>query len=185
MYIPWVGNGSFCIRSATDPKQLVPVIRDIINRRDSNLAMYRIASESEQIDRQVFIERLVAQLSSAFAVLAVLLACAGIYGLLSYEVTRRTREIGIRMAIGARRAHVVGMIVRQGLVLAMIGAIIGSAASVGASRLLQSLLYGVRAGDPVTLLLVTVLVLVVGLLACWLPARRATRVDPLVALRYE
>jgi predicted permease len=185
MYIPWVGNGSFCIRSASDPKELVSVIRDIINRRDSNLAMYRIASESEQIDRQVFIERLVAQLSSAFAVLAVLLACAGIYGLLSYEVTRRTREIGIRMAIGARRAHVVGMIVRQGLVLAIIGAIVGSAASVGASRLLETLLYGVRAGDPVTLLLVTVLVLVVGLLACWLPARRATRVDPLVALRYE
>ncbi len=185
MYIPWVGNGAFSIRSSRDPKQLVPAIREIIDRRDSNLAMYRVATVSEEMDQQVFIEKLVAQLSSAFAMLAVLLACTGIYGLLSYEVTRRTREIGIRMAIGAQRAHVVAMIVRQGLVLAIFGALIGSAASLAASRLLQSLLYGVRAGDPLTLLLVAVLVLFVGLLACFLPARRATRVDPLVALRYE
>jgi predicted permease len=185
MYMPWVGNGAFSIRSSTDPKQLVPAIREIIDRRDSNLAMYRIATVSEEMDQQVFIEKVVAQLSSAFAVLAVLLACAGIYGLLSYEVTRRTREIGIRMAIGAQRTHVIGMIVRQGLVLAILGALIGSAASLGASRLLQSLLYGVRAGDPLTLMFVALLVLLVGLLACFLPARRATRVDPLVALRYE
>ncbi|HWG48123.1 MAG TPA: FtsX-like permease family protein, partial [Candidatus Acidoferrales bacterium] len=102
-----------------------------------------------------------------------------------YEVTRRTREIGIRMAIGAQRGHVVGMIVKQGLVLAILGALIGSAVSLGASRLLQSLLYGVRAGDPLTLFFVAALVLFVGLVACWIPARRATRVDPLVALRYE
>lgn len=185
MYIPWVGNGAFSIRSSRDPKQLVPAIRDIIDRRDSNLAMYRIATVSEEMEQQVFIEKLVAQLSSAFAILAVLLACAGIYGLLSYEVTRRTREIGIRMAIGAQRTHVIGMIVRQGLVLAIAGAVVGSAASFGASRLLQSLLYGVRPGDPLTLLLVAALVLFVGMLACFLPARRATKVDPLVALRYE
>lgn len=185
MYMPWVGNGAFSIRSSTDPKQLVPAIREIINGRDSNLAMYRIATVSEEMEQQVFIEKLVAQLSSAFAVLAVLLACAGIYGLLSYEVTRRTREIGIRMAIGAQRAHVIGMIVRQGLVLAIVGALIGSAASLGASRLLQNLLYGVRAGDPLTLMLVALLVLFVGMLACFLPARRATKVNPLVALRYE
>lgn len=185
MYIPWVGNGAFSIRSSRDPKQLVPAIREIIDRRDSNLAMYRVATVSEEMDQQVFMEKLVAQLSSAFAILAVLLACAGIYGLLSYEVTRRTREIGIRMAIGAQRAHVIGMIVRQGLMLAILGALIGSAASLGASRLLQSLLYGVRAGDPLTLMFVALLVLFVGLLACFLPARRATNVDPLVALRYE
>ena len=89
------------------------------------------------------------------------------------------------MAIGAQRAHVVSMIVRQGLVLAILGAFAGSAVSLASSRLLQSLLYGVRAGDPLTLMFVAILVLLVGLLACWLPARRATRVDPLVALRYE
>lgn len=185
MYIPWVGNGSFSIRASSDPKQLIPAIRDIVNRRDSNLAMYRVFTEAEQIDQQVFIEHLVAQLSTFFAVLAVVLACAGIYGLLSYEVTRRTREIGIRMAVGAQRTDVVAMVVRHGLLLAVIGSVIGAIASLGASRLLQSLLYGVRGGDPATLLLVALALIAVSLLACYLPARRATRVDPLVALRYE
>jgi len=185
MYIPWVGAGAFSIRASRDPKQLISAVRDILNRRDANLAMYRVATESEQIEQQVFIERMVAQFSSFFALLAVVLACAGIYGLLSYEVTRRTREIGIRMAVGARRTHVVRMVVRQGLLLAVVGSVIGAVASLGATRLLQTLLYGVRAGDPVTLVLVSVALITVSLLACWLPARRATRVDPLVALRYE
>jgi predicted permease len=185
MYMPWVGTAAFSIRSLSDPRQLVAPIREIINRRDSNLAMFHIATESEQIERQVFIERLVAQLSTFFAVLALLLACAGIYGLLAYEVTRRTREIGIRMAVGAQRTHVVSMVIRHGLALALVGAVIGSALSFGVSSLLQSLLYGVHAGDPLTLVAVAILLIAVSLLACWLPARRATRVDPLVALRYE
>ena len=185
MYTPWVGNGAFSIRSSIAPQQLIPAVRDIINRRDSNLAMYKVATETEQMEQQVFVERLVAQLSTFFAVLALLLACAGIYGLLSYEVTRRTREIGIRIAVGAPRSHVVKMVLRQGLVLALVGTIVGAALSVGASRLLESLLYHVRAGDPLTLVGVAVALIAVSLLACWIPARRATRVDPLVALRYE
>jgi len=163
----------------------VAAIRDVIIRRDSNLAMYGITTESEQIDQQVFMEKLMAQLCSFFGMLAVALACAGIYGLLSYEVTRRTREIGIRMAVGAQRNHVLGMVIRQGLILASAGTVAGCAASLGASRLLKSLLYQVKDGDPVTLLAVSVLLLAVSIVACWLPARRATRVDPLVALRYE
>lgn len=185
MYIPWVGDASFSLRSVSDPKLLVPAIRDIVNRRDSNLAIYRIFTESEQMDQQVFVERLVAQLSSFFALLAVALACAGLYGLLAYEVTRRTREIGIRMAVGAQRTHVVSMVVRHGLGLALIGAIVGSVASLGVTRLLQSLLYGVKPGDLSTLIAVAGLLVLVSLFACWLPARRATHVDPLVALRYE
>ncbi|MGH9571372.1 MAG: FtsX-like permease family protein, partial [Candidatus Angelobacter sp.] len=185
MYIPWVGNGAFSIRASSDPKQLIPAIRDVVNRRDSNLALFRIATESEQIERQVFVEHMVAQLSTFFAVLALVLACAGIYGLLSYEVTRRTREIGIRMAIGAQQNNVIAMIVKHGLALALVGAAIGIVASVGATRLLGSLLYGVHAGDPTTLVIVGILLLLVALVACYLPARRATRVDPLVALRYE
>jgi predicted permease len=185
MYMPWVGAAGFSIRSAGDPKQLVTAIRDIITRRDSNLAMYRVATESEQIDQQVFMEKLLAQLSSFFAALALVLACAGIFGLLSYEVTRRTREIGIRMAVGAQSRHVLSMIVRHGVMLALIGAVIGCAASFGVSRLLQSQLYGVHAGDPATLIAVAFILLLVSLVACWLPARRATKVDPLVALRYE
>jgi predicted permease len=185
MYMPWVGSAGFSIRSSGDPKQLIGAIRDIITRRDSNLAMYQVATESEQIDQQVFMEKLLAQLSSFFAALALVLACAGIYGLLSYEVTRRTREIGIRMAVGAQGRHVLSIVIRHGVMLALIGAVIGCAASFGVTRLLQTLLYGVRAGDPVTLIAVAVLLIAVSLVACWLPARRATRVDPLVALRYE
>lgn len=185
MYIPWVGNGAFSIRASADPKQLIAAIRDIVNRRDSNLALYQIATESEQIEHQVLVEHLVAQLSTFFAVLALLLACAGIYGLLSYEVTRRTREIGIRMAIGAQQNNVIALVVKHGLALALVGGVVGIVASLGATRLLGSLLYGVHAGDPMTLTIVGVLLLLVALAACYLPARRATRVDPLVALRYE
>jgi predicted permease len=185
IYTPWVGSAGFSIRSFGDPKQLVSAIRDILTRRDSNLAMFRVTTESEQIDQHVFMEKLLAQLSSFFAVLALVLACAGIYGLLSYEVTRRTREIGIRMAVGAQSRHVLSMVVRHGVMLALIGAVVGCVASFGVSRLLQSQLYGVHAGDPATLIAVALILLLVSLVACWLPARRATKVDPLVALRYE
>jgi predicted permease len=185
MYVPWVGSAAFSVRASGDPMQLLPAIREIVNRRDSNLPIFRVATESEQIDRLIFVERRVAQLSTFFAILAVALACTGIYGLLSYEVTRRTREIGIRMAIGAPRTHVLGMIVRNGLVLAVAGVVIGTAASFATSRLLQSLLYQVRGGDPITLLAVAALLALVALAACYIPARRATKVDPLVALRYE
>ena len=185
MYMPSVGSAAFSIRTSGDPKQLVGAIREIITRRDSNLAIYQVATESEQIDQQVSTENLLAQLSTFFAVLAVVLACAGIYGLLSYEVTRRTREIGIRMAVGAQRNHVLGMVIRQGLILTLAGTVAGCVASLAASRLLESLLYGVKHGDPVTLIAVSALLLFVSVFACLIPARRATKVDPLVALRYE
>ena len=186
MYVPSAGDSvSFIVRSVRDPRQLVPAIRDVVNRRDSNLALSHVSTQSEQIDNLLLTERMVAQLSTFFAVLALLLACAGIYGLLSYEVTRRTREIGIRMAIGAQQGNVISMVVKHGLVLAVAGAVIGVMASLGATRLLRSLLYGVRATGPVTLAVVAALLLMVALVACYLPARRATRVDPLVALRYE
>ncbi|MGE5323108.1 MAG: FtsX-like permease family protein, partial [Actinomycetota bacterium] len=186
LYVPSAGQDvSFAVRSAADPSKLVPAIREIVNLRDSTLALRHVVTEKEQIEQMVFIERLVAQLSTFFAVLAMFLACAGIYGLLSYEVTRRTREIGIRMAIGAQQNDVLAMVVRHGLLLTLAGAVFGIAASLGVSQLLQSVLYGVKAGDPATLISVAVLLLLVSLVACWLPARRATRVDPLVALRYE
>jgi ABC-type antimicrobial peptide transport system permease subunit len=115
----------------------------------------------------------------------LVLACGGIYGLLSYEVTRRTREIGIRMAIGAQRLDVITLVVRQGIVLALVGVVMGVVAAFGVTRIMNTMLYHVKAMDPLTLIAVSVLLLVVSLLACFLPARRATRVDPLIALRYE
>jgi ABC-type antimicrobial peptide transport system permease subunit len=185
MYAACAGNASFSVRTVADPLAMVSGIRNLVNQRDNNLAMSHVISEDQQIDQQVFVERLVARLSSFFGLLALLLACAGIYGLLSYEVARRTREIGIRMAIGAQQSDVVGMVMRQGLLVALAGVVIGAGASFAVNGLLTKILYHVRVGDPVTLAAVAAILLAVALAACFLPARRATRVDPLVALRYE
>jgi predicted permease len=185
MYAASAGSAFFAVRTAGDPMAMVPAIRDLIRHKDSNLPMYRIATQVQKIDERLFVESLVARLSTFLGLLALVLACTGIYGLLAYEVTRRTREIGIRMAVGAQRSDVVGMVVRQGLLLALTGALIGGVASIAVKDLLQSLLYKVRLGDPVTLAAVVGLLLLVALAACYVPAHRATRVDPLVALRYE
>jgi len=150
-----------------------------------NLAMMKFQTFRQQIDDQFTNERMVARLMTLFGGLALLLACTGLYGLLSYEVARRTREIGIRMAVGAQRQNVIGMVVMHALGLAFAGAVIGIVASLGVARLLQSMLYGIGASDPLTLAGVAALLLAVVLAACFLPARRATRIDPLVALRYE
>jgi ABC-type antimicrobial peptide transport system permease subunit len=156
-----------------------------VSQLDNNLPLYSMKTESEQIERSLFQERLIARLSSFFGALSLLLACVGLYGLLSYEVTQRTREIGIRMALGARPPDVLRIVVRQGVGLSAVGAIIGILVALGATRYLASLLYGVRPFDPPTFLAVALLLSLVALAACYIPARRASRVDPLVALRYE
>jgi len=185
MYVANATNGFFAVRTSSDPLAMTPVIRDLVNRQSSNLAMFRIATQTQTIDAQIFVERLVARLSTFFGLLAVVLACMGIYGLLSYEVTRRAREIGIRMAIGAQRSNVIRLVVVQGICLAIVGAVVGIAASFAVSRLLAGILYGVKPGDPVTLAGCAAVLLLVALAACYLPARSATKVDPMVALRYE
>jgi hypothetical protein len=186
MYVPNSGGEVFFeLRTAGDPNQMVATVRQTISKIDANLAVFKISTESEQIAQLVYQEKLIAQLSSLFGGLALALACLGLYGLLSYEVNRRTREIGIRMAIGAQRYDVVRMVLKHGVILVLVGAIVGVGASFGVSQLLGSLLYGVRAGDPLTLAAASALLVAVASAASWLPARRATRVDPLVALRYE
>jgi predicted permease len=186
IYVPSSdGDAFFELRTAADPSSLVPAVRNTVNHVNDNLAMFRIDTQKGAIDRQLTEDRTVAQLSSFFGLLALVLACMGLYGLLSYEVTRRTREIGIRMAIGAQPTSVTRMVLGHGLSLAATGAVVGIAASLGVSRLVASMLFGVKPGDPATLLAVAAFLLVVALAACYLPARRATRVDPLVALRYE
>ena len=128
---------------------------------------------------------MIAKLSGCFGILALLLACIGLYGLLSYEVSRRTREIGIRMALGAQRRGVLRLIVGHGMVLAITGAMVGIGVTLGVTRYLKSMLYDIHANDPATIAGVTILLTLVAGAACYIPARRAMGVDPMVALRYE
>jgi ABC-type antimicrobial peptide transport system permease subunit len=186
IYTPLVGEAaSFEVRTAGDPKSVIPMIRNLINQRDSNLPMIGVATQTEEIERLLAQERIIAQLSSFFSILALVLACVGLYGLLSYEVTRRTREIGIRMALGALRADIIRMVVWQGMTLALVGNGVGVGAALGIGRLLKSLLYGVKPSDPVTLVVVTVLLGAVAVFAAFVPAWRAATVDPVIALRHE
>jgi predicted permease len=178
-------GGTFEVRTALNPKVLLPPIREAVKNVDSNLPMYHLMTQSEQIDRAMFHERLVAWLSGAFALLALVVACIGLYGLLSFEVTRRTHEMGVRMALGASPEAVFGLVLGRGTRLVLIGTVIGIAAAFALTRFLQSLLYGVRPFDPLAYTTVTILLLIVAMGACYVPARRATKVDPMVALRYE
>jgi predicted permease len=185
-YVPATGSGvSFELRTTKIPTSIIPAVKSVVSQVDGNLPIFDVITESQSIDQLLFQERLVARLSSFFGLLALALACVGLYGLLSYEVTRRTREIGIRMALGAEQHNILRIVVAQGLALAVTGVVLGIAAAFGVTRYLGSILYDVRPGDPITLVAVAAVLLVVALLACWLPAWRATRVDPMVALRYE
>ena len=179
------GGASFELRTAADPQALLPAIREVVAQVNTNLPLFDVKTESEQIDRLLFQERLVARLSGFFGLLALVLACVGLYGLLSFEVSRRTREIGIRMALGAQSESVLKLVLRQGIVLAIVGAAVGIGVALGVTRYLSAMLYDVHANDPLTIIAVAVLLTLVALAACYIPARRATRVDPLVALRYE
>ena len=177
--------GTFEIRTAFDPKAMMPEIRSAVLRFDPNLLITDMKTQEEQIDQNIYQERLIANLSSLFALLALVVACVGIYGLLSYQVTRRTREIGVRLALGAQRGDVLRLVIRQGAILTVLGALIGAAAALAATRYLQSFLYGVKPSDPVTLIAAAILLISLALLASYIPARRAMKIDPMVALRYE
>ena len=179
------GFADFELRTTNSPTSIISAVRGVVSQVDGTLPISNIVTESESIDQLLFQERLIARLSSFFGVLALALACIGLYGLLSYEVTRRTREIGIRRALGAGRRNVLRIVVGQGIALAGIGLVAGIGGAFILTRYLQSLLYGIRPTDPVTFASVAVLLTLVSLAACYMPARRATRVDPMVALRYE
>jgi predicted permease len=185
-YVPLQeGAAHFAMRASIQAAALIPSVRQVVASFDENLPLFEVRTQTETIDRLLFNERLVAQLSCVFGALALILACIGLYGLLSYEVGRRTREIGIRTALGAQRREIFRLVLRQGLTLTIFGAIVGITAAIGVTRYLGSLLYGVAATDPVTFVTIASTLLAVALLASYIPSRRAMRVDPLVALRYE
>jgi len=186
VYVPETGGGAtFELRTASSSSALIPAVRRAVSDVDNNLPIFGVRTQSQRIDELLTQERLIARLGSCFGGLALVLACVGLYGLLSFEVARRTREIGIRMALGAERADVLRSIASQGLRVTMVGVVAGVAAGAAVTRFLSSLLFGLKASDPVTFAVVSLILIAVALLACYLPARRATKVDPMVALRYE
>ena len=186
MFMPLVANSAhFELRASGDPIALVKEVRAAVAEADNNLPLFEVRTQTQQIEQTLFRERLMARFSSLFGLLALALACVGLYGLLSYEVALRTRELGIRMALGAQKRDLMRLVVRRGILLAIMGAIIGIGASMAVTRLMVSVLYSVRANDPTTIAGVSFLLVLVALAACLIPARRAMRIDPMVALREE
>jgi putative ABC transport system permease protein len=179
---------AFVVRTARPDASVMPAIQQAVSESGSDQPIYDIRTMQELVSKSMDGQRFPMILLSAFAILALLLACVGIYGVISYSMAQRVREIGIRMALGAMRRDVLQMVIGNGLRLALAGVAIGTLAALILTRVLSSfshLLYGVHSGDPLTFVVVSTLLLGAALLACYIPARRAASVDPMVALRYE
>jgi putative ABC transport system permease protein len=176
---------SLVIRSSCDASTLIKAVREQVRGLDKELPVFRPLSMEHILAQSTAEQRFQALLMSVFGTMALVLAGVGLYGVMSYSVAQRTHEIGIRVALGAQRWDVLGLVLGQGMLLTTIGVLIGLAGAFATTRLMSSLLYGVSATDPLTFTLVPVLLSGVALLACYIPARRATKVDPMVALRYE
>jgi putative ABC transport system permease protein len=172
-------------KAATDPNQLIAAMRQQVKAVDPDQPIYNIRTMNEIRADSVAPERLNLALLSIFAGLALVLAIVGIYGVMSYSVTQRTHEIGIRMAIGAQPRDVFKMIIGQGMTLAVIGVVFGLVGAFGLTRLMATMLFGVEPTDPATFAVIAGLLTLVALVACYVPSRRATKVDPVVSLRYE
>jgi predicted permease len=173
------------VRTAADPLAIIDQVRAEVKALDADLPLTNVKTMQEHMRLPLAPAKLLALLSSAFGVLATLLAAIGLYGVMAYIVSSRTREIGIRMALGAQRSGVRRLVIQQAMQLALSGIALGLIAAFALTRVVASVLYGVGATDPATFIGVAVLLLIVALLASYIPARRATKVDPLVALRYE
>jgi predicted permease len=179
------GEMTFEVRTRMEPAVVVPSLRKAVAAVDRNLPLMDVRTQAEQIDESIGQERLMAALTVAFGVLALVLACIGIYGLMAYTVARRTNEIGLRLALGAQATQVMGMVLREALWLALAGVVAGGAAALALTRTLQSMLFGLRPDDPVTFAVAALLLLAVALLAGLVPARVAARVNPMEALRHD
>jgi predicted permease len=189
-YLPYGPGGrgftmNFYVRTRDDPAVLAANARALVRQIDPQLGVRELRTLDAVVDDALVQERVVAQLGGFFSVFALTLASLGLYGVLSYGVAQRTREIGVRMALGARAVDVLALVVGQGLKLALIGTVLGVGLALATTRLAEKLFFGVTSGDPVTFAGVAVVLLAVATLAAWLPARRAAKVDPMVALRCE
>ena len=187
MYMPsrQRGGTNLVIRTQGDPLSIVSAVRNEVQALDPNQPIAAVKKMSDWVDASVAAPRSSTTLLTLFAVLAMILAATGIYGVMSYSVARRTHEIGVRMALGARRFDVMKLVVRQGMILTLIGVVLGLGGAFALTRVMSTLLFGVTAKDPITFAAVAALLIAVAFIACFVPARRATKVDPLVALRYE
>lgn len=179
------GTMAIVMCSASDPNQLVEAARSRIASLSSETPIYRVETLDEYSAQSFAVPQFITLLLGAFAVFALLLACLGIYGMISYFAAQRTREIGIRMALGAQRVDVMRMVLRQGVRPALIGIVFGIVISLKLTTVISSLLYGVKPTDPLAFVAVSAILCSVALVACWIPARRAMRVDPMIALRHE
>jgi len=178
-------RATLLVHTSLKPEAMIATIREEVRRLDANLPIFEVKTMTEHMGISLFPARVAATLLGGFGLLALTLAGIGIYGVMAYAVTQRTREFGIRIALGAQPGDVLRLVLRRGVVIIFIGVLFGFVAAFAVTRLMASVLYGVSATDPVTFALVALLLAGVALLACYIPARRATKVDPMVALRYE
>jgi predicted permease len=179
------GGMTYEIRTRFEPAALAPALREAVKKIDRDLPIVDIRTQQEQIDSTMRMERIFGSLTAGFGLLALALACVGIYGIMAYSVANRRNEIGIRLALGARRGQVSGMILRESTWLAVAGIVVGLGAALGLTRLVKSMLYGIQPYDPATLTGGVLILLAVALAASWIPARRAAAVQPVEALRHE
>jgi predicted permease len=182
---PRVGGVTYIIRTQMQPEAIVPSLRAAIQKIDRNLPLMDIRTQQQQIDATTQQERVFASLTAGFGLLALALACVGIYGIMAYTVSQRTNEIGIRLALGAERRQVRGMVLREASWLAVLGVVAGLAAALGLAQLVKSMLYGLKPADPASFAGAACLLLGVAIIAAWIPALRASRVEPMEALRHE
>jgi predicted permease len=186
IYIPFRGgNGYFELRTSQDPRSLVPAVRQLAFQIAPDLPLSRIRTQTELIDEMLSRERVIARLSSFFAILAAVLAGVGLYAILFHEVTSRTHELGVRMAIGAQRYNIIRLVIIRSVVPTVIGAFIGIGITFSITNYMNSLLYGLPARDPVTIVAAVALMIVIAIAACYFPASYATGIDPIASLRHE
>jgi ABC-type antimicrobial peptide transport system permease subunit len=180
-----LGSVAVYVRTAGDPVQVLRAIPGVVSKLDPNLPVENLKTMPEQVKENVFLDRMISMLSAAFAALATLLAAIGLYGVLAYSVAQRTREIGVRMALGADSSTVRGMVLRQVGMMTLTGSVIGIAGALALGRAASSLLFEIKSYDPMVYVTATIVLVIVAISAGYIPARKASRVDPMQALRYE